>query len=365
MKNILLAQLFFVATLPCFAFSQNASHKVVLLSNDAVMEGQLTSLANGYQIKTTNGVTLTLSLNDVAAICNSFQEIYELKQFAILPNQPEKHLELARWCIKYELFDNAKKEVETAQTMLGNNTVTSMLKRQIETAKSASLLKSRFDEKLPQSSDVENAEANKEETKFVELNGRQLDEIVQRVPQSVVSNYIRYIQSPIISGCTARGCHLSNKTSLKLSRRSLNSPVGRRMTQRNLITMIEWANRDHVETSELLQKSISAHGDLKEPVWAADSRNYLWLKLWVTEVQKQRIDLGITNDRVVADSHVIGSNKLANHVQSDTGQSKEVGAEPVDFVPSVPNGKAGTKRSKVVDPFDPKEFNQKYSGKSK
>lgn len=346
--------------------AQHADHKVVLLTNDSVMEGEIESLSTGYRIKSTNGITLTISNNDIAAICNSFDEIYELKQFAILPNQPEKHLELARWCLKYDLFPKAKHQVDLAGQLIGEHTSVVMLRRQIDVAEKAASKP----EPKKQAQQTENnkpgIETKQGQDDITTLNGRQLDQLMNRVPDTVMENYTRYIQPLVVNGCTVSGCHLSNKNEFQLSRRSLNSPVGRRMTQRNLVTMIRWANRDHIESSELLQKAATAHGEMKEAPWHVDSRNYLWLKTWISQVQQHQIDLGIDENSNLNESGAGTDTRQANHVEmGNTGGSGAGNSIKNDFVPSVPTKNGSTNKQKVADPFDPSEFNKRYFGKSK
>lgn len=352
----MLAVVFVCAQCLCFAvgFCQQADNKVILLANDNVMVGSVEIVPAGYRVKTSNGVTITIGVDDVAAVCRSFKEIYELKQFAILANQPQKHIELSKWCLQNGLISEAKQQCGFAKDLIGEHEVVLDLRRQIASAEAENAA----DTAVNLSKDSTQAETEQSESQVV-LTGYQLDEMMRNIPKDVLDSYSSYIQFPLISSCTVSGCHLSNDSKFRLHRRSLHSPVPRRLTQRNLVTMIQWVNRDHLDQSVLLEKASGAHGNLKQPVWPQDSQPYLLLRQWIAGVQELQIDLtGSEPDKPGSTFSPTTTNQQTQHSNSNENSL----TTDKEFIPSIPTNQNRTVITETVDPFDPSEFNRRFFG---
>jgi hypothetical protein len=354
----MLAVVFVCAQCLCSAvgFCQQADNKVILLANDNVMVGSVEIVPGGYRVKTSNGVTITIGVDDVAAVCRSFKEIYELKQYAILANQPQKHIELSKWCLLNGLISEAKQQYGFAKDLIGEHEVVLDLRRQIASAEAEN--KADTTVNLSKASTQAKTDQSESESQVM-LTGYQLDEMMRNIPKDVLDSYSSYIQSPLISGCTVSGCHLSNDSKFRLHRRSLHSPVPRRLTQRNLVTMIQWANQDHLDRSVLLEKASGAHGELKQPVWPQDSQPYLFLRQWIAGVQELQIDLtGGEPDKPESTF----SRKTANQPTRQSNSDENSLTTDKEFIPSVPTNQNRTVVAETVDPFDPSEFNRRFFG---
>src|SRR4051794_1550637 len=110
-----LAYLLLAATVA--AAETPATTRVVILDNENLIEGEVTRLANGYQIRRQVGGDMTLPTGRVKAVVANRQEAFAFVAERANLRDADERLRLARWCSANGLPTEALSEARTAVKM--------------------------------------------------------------------------------------------------------------------------------------------------------------------------------------------------------------------------------------------------------
>jgi hypothetical protein len=86
-------------------------NKVVLFRNGRLLSGQILKDTAGYLFRS-NGASFRCTHGEVEAVADSKSELYKYKRNRIAANDLPERFELARWCLRYQLPEEAKAETE-------------------------------------------------------------------------------------------------------------------------------------------------------------------------------------------------------------------------------------------------------------
>ncbi|MGW8257306.1 MAG: hypothetical protein ACWGMZ_07475 [Thermoguttaceae bacterium] len=256
----------------CLAKAQQAptaaDQQLLLLRNGQTLRGRITRDGDLYRVIVSNG-EIRVKSAQVEFICRDLEDAYQQKRAIVQIGSLRDHLELAQWCQRHKLYDHAAFELDDAAAIAPNNPLVGLLRRRFETA----------EKPLPAptntQTDVQHSPSNEK-----------LDRLVRQVPQLAMENFTHSIQPILINNCTLSGCHsLQSDSALRLERIGHDQSASRRLTQRNLYSVLQFVDRKKPLASKLLAVSASPHGASKTAAFSARQKSqYTRLVEWVLEV---------------------------------------------------------------------------------
>src|SRR4051812_4834643 len=90
--------------------------RVVVLDNENLLEGEVTRVADGYQVRRAAGEA-TLPAGRVLAVVSDRKEAFAVVAGRANRRDADERLRLARWCLANQLPDEALAEAEAAARM--------------------------------------------------------------------------------------------------------------------------------------------------------------------------------------------------------------------------------------------------------
>ena len=319
---------------------------VLLLTNGQVLRGKVTQAGDHYYVALEHG-EIRLRAAEVELFCHDLQEGYQRRSAAIMAGDVPAHLDLADWCIRFELFDSAARELTTVIECDPTHPRIPLLQRRLEMAR------------------LQASEKTTRSPAAVEtVSNEDLDRMVRGMPHGAVECFAQTIQPLLLNHCSTAGCHgVGSGSQLVLHRNSLGKTPSRRLTQRNLHATIRCVNSADPAMSPLLVNAIREHGDTKAPVFTSrEVLQYKQLVSWVYLVAQksapQPAETVAPNPVPLLQAPLTPAAKPAP-TSSPTGaaatgepESRKAGnaapAKKVDvFVPA--------------DPFDPEIFNRQFA----
>ena len=161
------------------------------------------------------------------------------------------HLELAQWCVKAGLVEEASRELAEAAALDPRHPLIEVVQRRLRVA----------------STPLQQAEPGAK-SRPAGPTAQELDRLVRGMPPKTVEIFAQSIQPMLVNNCSAAACHgQSVSNGFRLLRVPSDSPPSRLLTQRNLHAALEWLDRDTPEASPLLAYATRAHGAARVPVF--------------------------------------------------------------------------------------------------
>ncbi len=246
--------------------------ELLVLRNGRILEGRIAKLEDHYLVDLPDG-EINVRSAEVDFICRNLEEGYQRKRSVTQIGDWRGHLDLARWCFKHEMRDHAVAELAAAEAISPNNPMLGALRRQMEP--------------------VADPPAKSEKTPTPEdsVSNQELDRMVRGLPPRTMESFTQTVQPMLMNSCTMAGCHgPQSATNLKLFRVSAGEGTYRRLTQRNLYTVLQYVDRENPAQSPLLTLPAAPHGTAKKAIYTnRQPGQYLRIAQWV-------MALG-TNDR--------------------------------------------------------------------
>jgi hypothetical protein len=222
---------------------------LLILRNGQILEGRITKIKDRYLVDLPDG-EIHIRAADVDFLCRNLEEGYEHKRAVIQAGNWRDHLELARWCHKNTLENQAVAELAAAEVASPHNPLIAVLRRQME-PDAASPAK-------PKNKSPSNEGTSNEE----------LDRMVRNLPPRTMESFTRTVQPMLMNHCIAAGCHgPQSTTNLRLLRVSAGETASRRLTQRNLATVLQYVDRENPDQSPLLTMPTAPHGTAKNAIF--------------------------------------------------------------------------------------------------
>jgi len=305
---------------------------VLILENARALEGDIERIGNHYRVKYDVGETW-VPAEKVQRLCADMADAYTYLRGQANLNDPDEHLRLARWCRGHDLPQQALTEATQAVELRPSH------------AESRRLLDS-----------MQRAEAS------VANPSRPAPEAEPTLPPAVEYNteslglFVTRVQPILMNACA--NCHATGRggPSFKLTRSYANELTNRRATQQNLAAVLAQVNRKQPETSVLLSRAVTVHGEatqapLKNRQVPAFKTLEEWVQLALTHEPRE---LPLTPPASVPEPK--------DSPQSATAQPKFAAAHaPVPSVPKPAVPQPVSPQSPASppppDPFDPMLFN--------
>ena len=322
--------------------------QIILLTNRQILRGEVALYGDRYLITQSNS-EIRLPRDRVDRLCQDLQEAYLHLQHQIRFGTAGDHLQLAQWCLDENLCDEAQRQLEEAMLKRRNHPRIDLVRRQLELANTEH-----------STSAAENPHNQSS------YNAEELEEVFNQMPSGMVESFTRVVQPLLLNSCSTRGCHGSGgKNQFLLHRSARGQQPSRRMTLRNLQSVLTWIDRKNVTKSPLLHFAETPHfrekqKNVKKYFFAPGSLSAQRLAAWVENFSEDRshsIRLATSTPLATADSSI-----SANTDRSETLFSWAGPAIPRDAT-SVRERVDRVKRPlnfRPRDPFDAEIFNRRH-----
>lgn len=357
-----------------FAENHNASDQdassCVLLRNHNVLFGKAIQQGDQVLVKRANGSRLQLSRREVLCWAKSVEDLYKYRVDHRMANTANEHMETARWCMQYELFEGALAELNAAEQLRIDQTEVIRLKQQLYRAVIAK-----------QKSKIRKTQVADEPTtnSFVAQASYEQATSPMQVPgaEKLASNALdpntlrRFVtvQPTLVNRCG--GCHNSRsdvKWQLHLPRDG--SRLSSRLTRENLIATLAHVSFEAPLESDLRLRSLDGHAGIKNTLGPRDAVAVRSLEFWLENARPAGSALSLakrdyekkSSSESTISEPLIGES--ADTVESDLDASV-VQAAGVEAI-SPTDQKADAKRVArlpVANPFDPEIFNRQMHNK--
>jgi len=353
---------------------------VLLLRNGELIEGDITLAGDRYDVTVPSG-QMHIRRSEVQFVGQSMLECYERRKALISIDKVQDHLELADWCLRHHLYEQAALALADAVATDSSHPRIGLLERR---------LKLELEQQAPTETHAKDADS--------ELpSSRDLDRMVQGLPAGTVEVFTATIQPMLLNHCSTAGCHGPQGTaSLRLLRIPTGKAPSRRATQRNLYAVLSAVNQDHPAQSPLLTAPMRPHGQSKSAVFSSrEAMQYQQLAHWVYMIANQSSphsgSVGLSEPHLsrsamrhrtakataratskTAEPGTVqtGISHLANpwniRASSEDKQAADKTADDKTTDGKAPADKAAREAAEETaaaaegDPFDPQAFNNRY-----
>jgi hypothetical protein len=309
-------------------------HAVLVLRNDQVLEGEVTPAGDYYLLSLGKTGQVRLAAKDVEMVCRNLQEAYERKAAGINEKSAAAHVELAQWCLRQAMHEQARAELAAAKEIEPTYRRIAVLEQRLEFATTP---------KQPVAAHAPPPLAT--------VGTQQLDRTMKELPPGTVEHFTAVIQPILLDRCGNAACHGARAS----ARFQLLQPVAgkipsRRFTQRNLFSTLSIVNKELADDSELLAMSLKPHGPVR---WAAfkseEDKQYREVAEWIASLQavpKQSPPATVNTAQVGRPRHQVGGPPT----------DRESESHPEGKPQAPPESPAAEGR----DPFDPEIFNRRF-----
>lgn len=131
--------------------------------------------------------------------------------------------------------------------------------------------------------DIEDPDAKKPKLASVE----ELDALVKSLPKPAVAMFKRKIEPLLVRSCYLAGCHRNSAKEMPLTRLAKGQLIPRRLSQRNLDSIMKYTDPNHPLESRLLAAAMKAHGGLEEPIIEQGTVQFNNLANWLIAISNQ------------------------------------------------------------------------------
>jgi hypothetical protein len=224
---------------------------ILLLRNGRLLQGRITRVEDRYIVEIPGG-QIPVRAGDVQQHCRDVAEAYSVKRAVARVDSAQDHIELAQWCHKVGLPERAAEELAQAKAIEPSHPMLPLVERQLRAA-----AQSREQTASPAKATVTGPSVS------------DLDRMVHAMPPKTVETFTQVIQPMLVAHCGSAACHGPGSPSkLQLFRPPAGSLPSRRLTQRNLYSVLEWVDRDDPAKSPLVNVPTRPHGTTRAPIFS-------------------------------------------------------------------------------------------------
>lgn len=215
------------------------SRRLLVLRNGRVVRGQINVVAGGYMVDKPNG-SMLVPFDQIRLEAKSLQDAHRLLHATMPIRTANKHIELAQWCMTYQLYDEAKQELREALLLEPQRKDARTMLRRLE--------------------EVLNPEARFElpppEEPALTVDGFEASEVesLSGLSPEAAEEFTGRIQPILLNKCGNASCHGPRVRSngFRLHHVRLGQGGHRILTERNLAAVLNFINLERPETSPLL-----------------------------------------------------------------------------------------------------------------
>ncbi|QDT89299.1 hypothetical protein Pan161_09280 [Gimesia algae] len=338
---------------------------LLLMKTGRMVSGEISESAGGYLVKNPTG-SMVVPFESVLFEAKDLHEIYLKQRAAMKYPTANSHLDLARWCITNELYEEAKSELRDAIRLEPKRSEPQLMLRRLMGVSQAN--QPTVQEKIQETLIKKQLESSDEATSLTGISREQS------------ALFVRKIQPIMLNKCGNANCHgNAAKSEFRLTQVTRRYGNHRFYAEKNLAEVLRWINLDDPLRSQLLVKSEQEHPQQGIVVYTgyAGRKQQQVIQTWVADIVADRIK----QDQMRAD-------RLTKRAQRRSGSAREnllnqaAGTAPINNIQqadmevkparlkgdiSLISGFEPKKLSdqeinelvkeKPADPFDPAQFN--------
>jgi hypothetical protein len=378
----------------CSSVSHGQSN-TVLLKNGNVLRGTVQRDRNRFQIQTSSN-RIVLDDSQVAYVCDSMDEAFQLTQAESNPDSVESQVTVFQWCMRHKLHSQAQQQIQTLQLMPIkrqrlehlNRLVNVAIDREIrlqQTANQQQAPRIKPDSRGSEEQQAEIAQVGYDkpiqiqplpssESNEVELSSdrphvaslKEIADFSKSFPGPSVAYFKRTIEPQMIRNCFNAGCHNANQSSLSLISLHDKSTT-KTIRQRNFYNIMKYVDLHAPLESPLFQMATTPHAGMTKAVYTEDRGQTTTLRNWLLSIATPEAQRAYQLKAWEVAQQQLEA-KQAPDTRSETrdmttlpGEIRQTSASlPDSSVPSVPNLNPQQRVFAPKDPFDPEIFNRKY-----
>jgi hypothetical protein len=240
---------------------------ILLLEDSGVLTGGIIHAADWYVV-TRNGGQMQVPEKRVKLVCRTLAEAYEFRRQQIHGENVADHLRLAEWCIRYELREEAGRELAEARRIDPDQPRLALLERRQETMGDRPVVKESVYLAGVKGAKPHAASVAPQASAVGKAGGGSGGAAAGDLPNGVVEMFTRKVQPVLVNSCSMSGCHQTGgKLSFQLDRALLRGEANRRTTMHNLEATLALVDRAHPDQSPLLTVPRMSHGGTTGPVF--------------------------------------------------------------------------------------------------
>lgn len=326
-----------------------------MLRGGQVLQGDITRAGDNYYLTLPTG-EISVRAADVELHGRDLDEAYAHRRKAVNPVRVDEHVKLIEWCLQYDLFAAAAREIAAANAQWPTDPRIAALSRRL-------LLRGQTAQSNPSTDD-----------RSTEPSFEELDQLVRGLPPRAASSFTNAIQPLLLNQCATSACHGTHRSNeFALQRASMTRTPSRRLTLRNLGQTLAQIDRENPDASPLLAcptgQTDAPHAIVFNDTNSAAYRQLVdWVRLVagqpasetatasakpVNSALLQFAPAGSTAPRDAELSRRDKPNALANSAVQTAGAPSETTFDTTARGGLVrPNGS--------FDPLDPEVFNRRY-----
>ncbi len=240
---------------------------VLILRSGEVLRGNIRHEDQRYTV-VMEGAEISVKAAEVELVCSSLEQAYAIKRAAMPANEAEGHFDLAEWCLRQKLDALAARELADGVTIDPKHPRAALLERRVAQALT------------PVAVHQESPSADRD---VLQAQNEELDRLVRGMPRGAVETFTNNVQPQLMNSCGTAGCHGPNANNrFSLLRLNPVKASNRRITQRNLQSVLKWMDYASPNDSLLLTAPLKPHGGLRAPIFSdRQASRYRQIYDWV------------------------------------------------------------------------------------
>ena len=228
--------------------------RVLVLQDGGVLVGRITREGERYLVKR-GGAEVQIPPARVMLVATSLEAAYQQRRQQLARPTADAHLALAEWCLRYDLLDQAERELADARRLDARHGGLAVMERRLAMA-----IERRDTQAAIQP-------ASKSQSPVVDQPAH-VPSAIGDLPAGVVERFTRRVQPILVNNCTTSGCHQpGGAEKFQLDRALLRGLSNRRSTMHNLTATLELVDRRQPQLSPLLTVPRRTHGGTKGPIF--------------------------------------------------------------------------------------------------
>ncbi len=257
--------------------SRPGEQRLLLLQSGRIITGDIHHTARGYFVQKATG-NMVVPNEEVRLEAVDFVDAYKKQRYAMTAPTASLRLALAKWCLTYKLYEQARIELRDALILEPDRgDIRRMLLR--------------IEQTLDPSRGRKEASAP---AKPRDVAGFELPpvESLAGLSRETALEFTRRIQPILTNKCGNASCHgRTARNKFRLIHVRLGSGRNRTNTERNLATTLQFVDFDEPEESPLLTQPQGVHGGLRRELFpASQGRKQLdTLQKWVVQLAEEHV----------------------------------------------------------------------------
>jgi hypothetical protein len=227
---------------------------VLVLRNGNLLEGSVEEAGDYYRVNAANA-TFQVPADQVEMFCASVEDAYEARRRQRGGLTADSHLDLARWCLRQNLVEQARREVAEARNIDPNLLELSALDAQLRQFEAMQAARQDMapGASQPQAPATTPTAAT---ASVAELVATPLE-----ISAEAQVTFVRSIQPMLVRSCATAGCHQpGSDQKLQLDRWALTGSGSATLIRRNLASVLNQVDKDDPSVSLLATRAGQLHG---------------------------------------------------------------------------------------------------------